>query len=153
MDDRRLKIMNKKRDHMNWISVTDSLPSMPSDKCGITVLVAVYDSVYEEICPGRGYDVMTMMFDGTNFLEYIVGKNYGFYIPAGDPVTHWMYLPEPPNLLCSCGCGDPYHQLEDDMSTEMMVLAMEGRRGSSDETPIELHTQITNEDRHWRNQV
>jgi len=101
----------KKND--KWISVKDSLPLIPKGKYGVSVLVAVFDHVYEEINPGHGYDVTTAMygcindntgkpmpmFDGwdtdRDFMQLYIGKN-SQWGPFHDEITHWMYLPDPP---------------------------------------------------------
>lgn len=98
---------------MKWISVKDSLPEIPEGKYGISVLVAEYDPIYEECCPGRGYDVNNCLYalvdydkmpmfkgsifaDGTPaFMTIFYGKE-STWGPVCDEVTHWMYLPEPP---------------------------------------------------------
>ena len=83
---------------MEWISVKDRLPKIPNGKYGISVLVAVYDSTYEELSPGNGTHVEEMMWDGEHFLTLGLCscKPHFEFFPTIDPVTHWMSLPEPP---------------------------------------------------------
>jgi len=99
---------------MEWISVKDRLPVIPKGKYGVTVLVAEFDPVFEEINPGNGYSVTTALYGSTSdrdgkkkrmfkgyeldfdFQDLYIGKEWGEYGTTGDEVTHWMYLPEPP---------------------------------------------------------
>ena len=85
---------------MEWISVKDRLPVIPTDKFGVPVLVCEYDSCYEEINPGYGlsvnqyimYCIILSVSNIPNFYEPC-GMDW---IPCCDQITHWMYLPEPP---------------------------------------------------------
>ena len=47
---------------MEWISIEDRLPEIPEGQYGVSVLVAQFDPVYEEICPGRGCSVQEMVY-------------------------------------------------------------------------------------------
>ena len=97
---------------MKWISVEEELPAIPLGKYGVTILVAEFDHMFEECCPGGGWAVREVMY-GTvvnregRIAEYFEGadpeKMYFFDLegehgpmPTGDPVYYWMYLPRPP---------------------------------------------------------
>ncbi len=84
---------------MEWISVKDRLPEIPEGKHGMSVLVAEFDPVFEEIHPGGGYDVCRVAWDGKNFLtHYVNADGFGWHFaPINYDVTHWMPLPDPPN--------------------------------------------------------
>ena len=88
---------------MNWISVNDSLPIIPKGKFGIQVIVATFDKIYAELCPGKGYEVYQCSYGdiddgrGVDFYTHAIGgKDIYVPCPTGNSVTHWMYLPEPP---------------------------------------------------------
>lgn len=100
---------------MNWVSVKDRLPEIPKGRYGVSVLIAEFDHVLEECSPGSGYSIsechygvtrnrngkLSPMFEGTgievDFQElYIGGAGGSEWGPTGDRVTHWMYLPAPP---------------------------------------------------------
>ena len=81
---------------MEWISVKDELPKLVSGKYARSVLVAVYDPAYAELKndPQVGYSVYEAMFDSNKqFVELLSG---GEWVEICDEVTHWMYLPKPP---------------------------------------------------------
>lgn len=90
-----------------WISVKDKLPKIPKGDYAVAVLVATYDSCYESLCRGYGYNVHEGMFGKrkknelfkgskkNDFIELYLGKDF-YWGPTIDPVTHWMYLPKPP---------------------------------------------------------
>jgi len=108
--------MKQKTLKMKWIDVNDELPSIPKGKYAIQVLGAVFDPCYEELNPGHGYDVHEVTYaiitrkikkeskQYFNFLterrkEFITlasGPKGSIWVPVMDPITHWMYLPEPP---------------------------------------------------------
>ena len=105
---------------MKWKRITDELPVVPIDRYGVKVLICAYDSVFEEISPGRGLSVsdahygtitdrngkVLEMFEGADITKLHFqtlyygqdksGKNTDFWGPVPDKVTHWMYYPEPP---------------------------------------------------------
>lgn len=94
-----------------WISVDEALPVIPEGRYGVQVIVAMFDATYEEINPGHGYDVIQYSYHKTtgrdgkkhmgyewceldaDFMEF--GSD-GYAYPSSDPITHWMYLPDPP---------------------------------------------------------
>ena len=81
----------------NWISVEDRLPTIPQGKFAVCVLAVQFDPVFEELCPGRGQSVSRISYDKEGFkVLYIGGDEGSGYMPPGDEVTHWQYLPEPP---------------------------------------------------------
>ncbi len=97
----------------DWISVEDELPAIPEDKYGVHVIVAAFDSVFEEINPGHGYSVYEYGYTRTIGRDGKVRKGYegttldadfmeftddGYALPSGDPITHWQHKPEPPNV-------------------------------------------------------
>ena len=96
---------------MEWISVDERLPVIPEGKYGVHVLVAMFDEVFEEINPGRGYSVLEYGYHLTTDREGKKHKGYewcklnadfmeftrdGYALPSGDPITHWMPKPGPP---------------------------------------------------------
>ena len=101
---------------MQWISVNDRLPVIPKDKYGIGILVVQFDHVYEEMSPGNGQTVTANMYSyltdrkdrpiNDNFADAKVGDKdfitltYGpsgvEWFPCVDDITHWMYMPLPP---------------------------------------------------------
>jgi hypothetical protein len=81
---------------MKWIKCSDWLPSIPKGKYSISVLGASFDPVYEEINPGKGYEVHEILFDGKFKILAIGGTNGAEWIESIDEVTHWMYKPKPP---------------------------------------------------------
>ena len=96
---------------MEWISVDDRLPIIPKGYYGVQVIVAAFDEVYEEINPGHGYSVYQHGYHKTTTMKGEKHKGYewceleadfieftrdGFALPSGDPITHWMPLPDPP---------------------------------------------------------
>jgi hypothetical protein len=97
-----------------WISVKDRLPKIPEGKYGVSVLVVEFDHTFEEISPGKGSSVYETnygytrnkhgekfeMYDGydieEDFLMMYIENGNTSWGPILDEVTHWMYLPEPP---------------------------------------------------------
>jgi len=85
----------------NWIPISERLPIISNGQYGINILIAIFDSVYEEIHPGSGYTVSGCLFD-------IDGKFKGIYfdvktksfklLETTDNITHWMYKPDPPKI-------------------------------------------------------
>uniref|UniRef100_A0A6H1Z9R5 DUF551 domain-containing protein n=1 Tax=viral metagenome TaxID=1070528 RepID=A0A6H1Z9R5_9ZZZZ len=90
---------------MHWINVNDKLPEIPTNKHSITVLIAKFDVVYNEMHPNKGYSVSTMIFDKDgNFKDLAWDVRTGdttWIVPCG-PITHWMYLPDPPDIQEAC---------------------------------------------------
>lgn len=95
----------------DWISVNDSFPEIPEGEYAVSVLVAVFDSVYEELNPGNGYEVYectfgkrekSALFDASKENDFMVlyygSEDKNIWGTTGDPVTHWMYLPDPPTI-------------------------------------------------------
>lgn len=103
----------------NWIRVIDELPVIPKDKYGIAVLVAEFDPCYHECSsiPNNGYSVNCISYNIVNYKQMpefvgsiypdgepafmtmgIGGRSkYGYvWMPTSDEVTHWMYMPKPP---------------------------------------------------------
>lgn len=68
---------------MNWISVKDELPPLPSKGCGSHRYICAYTLFTENVLVGE--------------LKYTY---YGSWVIGGcdlhNSVTHWMPLPEPP---------------------------------------------------------
>lgn len=90
---------------MEWINVKDRLPEIPKGKFAVSVIVAEFDRVFEEISPGRGYSVgqkMWMLVPDTEeywFCDLLIGGGDGSttrWDVVSDEVSHWMYLPESP---------------------------------------------------------
>jgi len=79
-----------------WIKVTDALPEIPEGKYGITVLVTIFDSIYEEVAPGYGSHVSTASFGRDGIFKTLYYANDDVeWGPSGDPVIAWQYMPEP----------------------------------------------------------
>ena len=110
--------MNKFSKTLEWIPTSERMPEIPKGKYGITVLVVEFDHVYEEIEPGSGQEVVSKMYAryhdrddvpiNDSFAKAKIGE-CGFietlYGPKGiewghcvNNITHWMYMPEPPEL-------------------------------------------------------
>lgn len=104
-----------------WISVKDNLPVIPEGQYAVSVLVAVYDYMYHESCGPKGaYTVCQIHYAKLNehhkegwelilgtsenmpeeefVTRYSSGNDKGCIGPIIDEVTHWMYLPEPPEV-------------------------------------------------------
>ena len=105
---------------MNWKRVIDELPVIPEGRYGIQVLVAEFDACYDECINSQGFernaysvhsvgysiiDYKRMpMFEGSIYPDgsetfttmYIGAGKDAEFGPTGDIVTHWMYMPEPP---------------------------------------------------------
>lgn len=101
---------------MEWISVNDDLPVIPEGKHAVRVIVATFDSVYDELSGGNGYSVYQVFYGPTkdkkffnpdslefDFYEGYYGYKEFDYGPTGDPVKHWMYFPEPPKIKVNYG--------------------------------------------------
>jgi len=78
-----------------WVKVTDALPEIPEGKYGITVLVTMFDIIYEEINPGYGSYVTTSSFRDGIFKTLYYGDDDIYWGPCGDPVVAWQYMLEP----------------------------------------------------------
>lgn len=96
---------------MKWINIEDELPKIPKGKHGVSVIVASFDSCYEEINPGCGWDIEQCTYaytkdkKGNPVSEFLDGRTddacfqqiyYGgdggtSWGPMGDPVYFWMY--------------------------------------------------------------
>jgi hypothetical protein len=102
---------------MRWIPVSKRLPEIPEGKYGVSVLVAEFDHVYEEIRPGKGYTVRAGHYSKTkdrngnpiseyydspeapecDFIQMTISMKGGVsWMPVLEEITHWMYFPEPP---------------------------------------------------------
>ena len=96
-----------------WINVKNRLPEIPEGHRSVSVIVATFDKTYEEINPGKGYDVSEGLYHEitdhmrtkwdypkeltADFVDlYYCGDGYSFFGPTGDPVTHWMPMPPAP---------------------------------------------------------
>lgn len=85
-----------------WVPVSKALPTIPEGDQGISVLGACFDSVYDEACGGtgrEGYEVHEVSYFGEDrgFQElWHGGDGSAEWGHTGDPVTHWMYKPQPP---------------------------------------------------------
>lgn len=96
-----------------WVSVNDAMPQIPKGRHGVSVIVAEFDSVYEEINPGHGYDISKCLYTVVgsaeikawgykkgeiDFLQIYSGPKGSEWGPCGDLPTHWMYMPRPPEI-------------------------------------------------------
>lgn len=80
----------------NWIPVWESLPVVPEGKYGLSVLVCVVDSCFCYDMGGQPevYEVMYNPAEG--FRDWMFpGTGEPYREEIFDPVTHWMYKPEP----------------------------------------------------------
>jgi len=85
----------------NWINVKDRLPEIKKGYHAVSVIVAEYDHCYP------GYTVHSCIYgkyiknslfpklEGMGFMTMYSGckSEWG---PCSDEVTHWMYMPDPP---------------------------------------------------------
>ena len=103
-----------------WINVEDELPKIPKGRFGVSILIAEFDPVYEEINPGHGYSISQATYHIISDAErkfwkypedvkkdfatiyYGAGKDVDWG-PPGDEVTHWMPLPDLPSRGKSLG--------------------------------------------------
>jgi hypothetical protein len=106
---------------MRWTSVKKQLPTIPKDRYGVEVLIAVFDKCDES------YEVRSAMFGKTrdrngvavseeyemkdapleDFFDLSLSGGSGYkFRPVFDVVTHWMSMPPPPvRLTDKCvGC-------------------------------------------------
>lgn len=84
---------------MGWLSVSEYMPRIPKGKYAVRVLVVTK----EDGC--RPY-VQSAMYSKTDKLKHYKNSKLkydfvdldfdGEWWPLGDPVTHWMYYPDPP---------------------------------------------------------
>lgn len=101
---------------LEWVNVKDRLPEIPEGRYGVSVLVAELDRTLEDIRPGCGYNVHSVIYaytrdrDGVKndwftdndidiaFMQSCTGQHGSSWewCPMFDEVTHWMYMPEPP---------------------------------------------------------
>ena len=93
---------------MKWISVEDSLPVIPEGDYAVSVLVVSYDPIYNELT-NKGYMVQSVLYgkwdksvlfkkaEKDGFMTLYFGEDV-CWGPVSDLVTHWMYLPEPPEI-------------------------------------------------------
>ena len=87
-------------------------PIIPEGRYAVSILMIVYDSVYDEINPGYGWEVYNGVYSSTRDrkgekskmymgidLEYdfqclYIGSNYGEYGPIYDEIKYWAYMPK-----------------------------------------------------------
>jgi hypothetical protein len=96
-----------------WVSVDKAMPQIPEGRHGISVIVAEFDSIYEEINPGHGYGISKCLYaevgpaeiklwgykeGDIDFLQIYSGPEGSEWGPCGDLPTHWMYMPRPPEI-------------------------------------------------------
>jgi hypothetical protein len=90
----------------------DEKPEIPEGRYGVSVLIITYDSTYDELSPGNGWDVHNGVYGSTrgrdgvkrgmyynsdrefDFMELYVGKYYGEYGPVCDEIKYWAYVPK-----------------------------------------------------------
>lgn len=94
---------------MEWISVDERLPEIPEGKYAVSVLVSMFDAVFEEINPGYGASTCHATFMKNipgypdappDFQQMLLGGHkfrVSWAYPA-DEITHWMYEPDPVQL-------------------------------------------------------
>lgn len=111
--------------NLEWIDVRDRLPEIPKDKHAVSVLIAEFDPIYEELNHGHGHIVHECSFGKypkndlweaateNTFMTLYHGVST-YWGPVLDEVTHWMYLPDPPkakrydgegNIILNCDKG------------------------------------------------
>ena len=80
-----------------WINVDEALPKIPEGQHAVSVIVSVHDPEYENIRPGRGSHTGHCSYNEERGFMTIGygGKGQWDFYPMIDPVTHWMYEPEP----------------------------------------------------------
>ncbi|NOR27635.1 MAG: DUF551 domain-containing protein [Lutibacter sp.] len=83
----KMKYCNCKKD--GWISVNDRLPVIPEKRYSVSVFVTYY------CCEDEPNETSTMLWDGKDFKQLMVGKGFFDYKPCFGKVNYWMYLPKP----------------------------------------------------------
>jgi hypothetical protein len=83
---------------MQWISVKSQLPEVPESAFCVPVLVADFNNGDEYAVYEASYGYLTEFKESKHFItQYHVADNAYIDITV-DTVTHWMYLPEPPEV-------------------------------------------------------
>ena len=73
-------------------------PQIPEGKHAVKVLVEAFDSVHEEISPGKGAFVLTLMWttieEVTDYYQLCYGSHGTIWMPFDDEILHWAYMPK-----------------------------------------------------------
>ena len=84
---------------MEWIEVAKEKPIVPEGRHAVSVIIAIYDPVYAEgkEDPNSGYDVYQAVYTKEGIFQDLVSKQFESWYEINDEITHWMYMPKPPN--------------------------------------------------------
>lgn len=93
---------------MKWIRVIDELPVIPKDRYAVSIIGATFDPCFHDVC--REHDTFKAGYSVNRYVSWTIREEFSsepdFYeplsddswIPMCDPITHWMYLPKPPEF-------------------------------------------------------
>jgi len=85
-----------------WTRVEDGKPYIPKGKHGVLVLVVQRDETFEEMVGEPRPMVNEMLYMETGEWHGMLLNGNGEFVRYAqtiDKVTHWMYLPDPPEVL------------------------------------------------------
>jgi len=87
-----------------FYSIKDALPVIPEGYRGVSVIIVCYDPVYDEINPGKGYDIYEAHYFKLSDVDYKRYPHYvknnikedcwGEYGPVLDNIVMWAYMPK-----------------------------------------------------------
>ena len=82
----------------DWINTKTEMPVQTTSRVAVAVIAAIFDKDLEEDAPGHGYTVsqVSYNFNTKRFSAQKLGQRY--HSGVAGKVTHWMYLPAPPEV-------------------------------------------------------